>query len=446
MKVHSNRIKAAAVSILCALVLSGCETDKRASGIQKAERIVRASETTREQETTAFSRPGKPEEVKYKYNEVTKVVTFTWKPAVNAVAYQIKYLDQPVITVSKAECYVTNIEEGAQVTIGIRSVSADDQYSDWFSGTCTIRITVDAPESANYQVDGDYVFFGWKKVENASGYEIKYHVEGTAEEQTRTVQAPKNYINIKLVNGAKVTCLVRAYKVVNGTTIYSDFQTFNFVSPTIAPMNEYSMMTACTLGADRLKEFAKTNGGTLKTSKSTDGYFNVTISFKDEAQHTLKASAKRFLKDIGEAFVESYIEGAKDNAIDTADESDSIKDFIHKLDEAATKNAKMGVLKRIFNRTKVDTDIHCIYQYKYTDLAPKTAKILILKANNKDFAKEFDAAYSKAKQANGYYKLAVKSSQQPFYVRLEQNNSYWILTLYPEHVASLTPTTTTGKT
>lgn len=441
---HRYFIKSTALLILSALVLSGCSTGRN-ERVHKAERISKTVLIDKAQETTASSRPGVPEDVKYDYNEVTKAVRFYWKPAANAVSYQIKYQNQPIFTVYKTECYVTNVEEGDTVSIKICSVSSDNHFSDWLNCSCTARITVAAPESAIYQVDGDYVFFRWKEVENAAGYEVKYNIDGSTEEKTLTVNAPTNFINIKLIDGAKVICSIKAFKVVNGNTIYSETGSFTFEIPKLVSMSEYNYMTACTLGVNRMKEFVKAQGGSLQTSNQKDGRFLVTVRLKDAAQHTFKASAKRFLKDIGEAFVDSYTEGLKDNAIDTIPESESIKDYIHKLDEAATKTAKMGVIKRIFNRTKVDTDIHCVYQYRYTDLSPEVAKVLILKTNNKGFAKEFEDNFAKSKQANGYYKLMVKGSQQPFYMRIEENSNYWIMTLYPIHVMSLQEANATRK-
>lgn len=105
---------------------------------------------------------------------------------------------------------------------------------------------------------------------------------------------------------------------------------------------------------------------------------------------------------MGEAFFEGYAEGVKENAI--------------------------------------DTDIHCIFQYKYTDLAPEMVKIAILKTNNKNYGRDFAASFAENRQKDGTYEFAVKGTGQRFYVRLSENNNYWIITLYPAHIMNLSET------
>lgn len=444
MKSGFNCIKITCLLLACTFALSGCSAGK-STRVQKAERVSKAGETVKETGNTKTAKPAVPEDVRYSYNEVTKTIRFTWNEAENAVKYTVKFMNEPVNSVSKPEYTVKGIQEGDQLTLFIRSVSADNESSDWKKVTCDVKITVGSPEKAGVTADGDYVFFRWSPVENAAGYEIVYRVDGTTEEKTVTTEGDRNYIYFKLVEGAKIEYHLRAYKVINDNKLYSEWRTITLENPKYIPLSEYGYITTCTLDLNRTKEYVRLKGGKLNQTEY-NGHLLVEVSLKDEAQHTFTAAAKRFLKDIGEALVEGYVDGVKENAIDTAVESENVKDFVKKLDEEATKNAKKSALKRIFSRTKVDTDMHCIYQYKYTDIAPELVKVVFLKANNKDYGRKFADVCAKFRQKDGSYLFTVNGTGQLFYVRLSENNNYWILTMYPVHVMSLKEPVSSKKT
>jgi len=438
MKMQKNIIKAVSLFLISAFVLGGCASGKTAR-VVKAERIIRADETVNETGNTESLKPAQPENVRYSYDEISKVLKIKWKKADNAVSYEIQYMSQPVASFKTTECFVRNVEKDSKIVFRIRSVSANNEHSAWVTSSITVDNMVESPDYAGLRIDGDNVFFIWNQVENVDGYEIDYHAEGAQKNETVTVKAPGNYIFFKLEEGKKIDYAIRAFKVIGDKKYYSDRGEITYTNPRYVSLNEYGYLAACTLDAKRIEGFVKAKGGKISSTK-TDGRFLVNVSLRDESQHTLKAVAKRFLKDVGEAFFEGYAEGVKENAIDTAVESEGVKDFINKLDEEATKNAKKNAFLRIFKRTKVDTDIHCIFQYKYTDLAPEMVKIAILKTNNKNYGRDFAASFAENRQKDGTYEFAVKGTGQRFYARLSENNNYWIITLYPAHIMNLSET------
>lgn len=444
MESNKNIIKATALMLMCACVLNGCAAGK-STRVEKAERIVRAGETVKETGASKSTKPAAPQKLLYSFNEVKKTVKFSWEPVENAAFYEVKFMNEPVVQVDKPEYIVSNIEENTDVTVWVRSVSANKEYSDWLKGEGTVMFQVKPPEKAAITIDGDYLFFVWKPMENAAGYEIEYSVDGSDEVKTISTSAIQNYIILNLVEGQKINYKIRTYKIYKNEKRTSDWKTYSIENPKYLQMEDYSSITACTLDANRISAFVKAKGGKITTKKYSGGIL-VEMSLRDDAQHTFFAAAKRFLLDIGEAFLEGYVDGAKENALDTVAESEDVKDFINKLDEEATKEAKKGVFKRIFNRTKVDTDIHCVVQYKYSDMAPELAKVAILKANNRKFAKDFAETYGKYRQNNGAYLLTVSGTEQQFYVYLGEKDNYWILTIYPTHFLEMVRKSSTAKT
>ena len=431
MKPHKNFIKATSLLILCACVLNGCTAYKSERTV-KAERISKAEETTRETEGQS-PKIAAPEGFKIVYNEADKIMKVTWNSVAGAVAYEVNVMDIKTVRVETASCTVSGVEAGTSGTIYVRAISKNNDCSNWAKANFLINTKLSPPDMALTRVDGGTLYIVWPSVKYATGYEVRYSFEGNKDVKEARTEADKTFVALDLVEGANISYEIRAYKNINGKTTYSDWARFSETTHKLKSLENYGEIDACTLDLERLQSFAKNKGYKVSVKEDNDRTL-VEFKIRDDAQHTAKAFLKRMAKEAVKGVVEGYVEGAKENAVDTAFESDSMKDYFNKLDEEATKNAKKNALIRIFKSLFKDTDIHCVYQFKNTSVAPEICRIAFLKENHKNFIQEFEEEYTPFKRKDGSYRFTVEGSVQSFDVRIGQMDSYWILTMYPSHV------------
>lgn len=448
MKSGFNCIKITCLLLACTFALSGCSAGK-ATRVQKAERVSKAGETVKETGNASVGLAA-PDGIKISYDDTTKTLRISWNPVAGATAYEIKFMSAKTVQLKGTSCSVPNIEEGTEGKLYVRAISANNTYSAWTACSFKVQIELEAPKDGRVMFDGDNSFLIWLPVKGAEGYEINYYGSDKAEPEKFSVQAPSNYFITKINEGSTEKFDIRSYKTINGKRSYSEWIRINYQSPKFKPISDYDLYDACTLDYRRLEAFAKEKKYRLDAQGIKDEHkVMVVISARDDAQHTLKAIGKRILKNAVEGVLEGYYEGVKENAEETYYESDSLKQFVGELNEKAKKNAKKSgffkTVKSLFFSNE-DKDIHVIYQYRYTNLAPEICMVAMPKANHKNFNLEFAQNNSKFRQKDGSYRFTVEGSQQDYVLRITENENYWLVRLEPTHYISLSKLPESQKT
>lgn len=292
-------------------------------------------------------------------------------------------------------------------------------------------VQVETPAKGGAKVDGGLIYYWWSKVDGVDGYEVGYFFDGTTAYKEVTVQAPTNYIVLKLEEGREFKFKVRSFKTVSGKKYYSEWGYLVVDNPSYDPVGEYEFLDACIMDLERLESFARVKNYKFNPQKDNDKIL-AEIRIKDKDQQGFWHTAKRVGKDVAEAAAEGYYESVKEN-YKKIPISNGVEEYIDKLDKEAKENAKKKMTKKAVSSMLKNTDICCIYQYGNTNIAPEVCKIAILKANHKGLPQYFSENFAECKKQDGSYFFLRKGTNQTFRMILTQTDHYWILTLYPTH-------------
>ena len=115
----------------------------------------------------------------------------------------------------------TNIQVKADTLGQVKSIKTKTNYK-YYKGI------VSAKDMRKKKIKYKYgIKASWKKVKNASGYQITYALNSRFTKRKKTIKASKasatKKVISKLKKNKKYYFKVRAYKKVNGANIYSDY-------------------------------------------------------------------------------------------------------------------------------------------------------------------------------------------------------------------------------
>ena len=379
-----------------------------------------------------------PKNASAKYNQAENLIEITWSPVDNATAYEVSQDGVNYSRFKTVGASLVSPDEGVEYTIRIRALHEEGKtitYSDDAVCKCSVPISLGNPTSVNCALDGNTLDITWTPAANATSYDI------TIGEKTFSTTSDSMSI-FGLKQGVDYNVSIVAKKTVNGKEYTSSGLSSRISVPTI-DYTAVNFLTAFTLDYDTLIKYLKNNGTPYKEYVE-NGVTIVDVSFADPNNTGV---LNNLLRIAGAAF-ESYVDKYFDNAtvtvnqdfadilstIDTIMNTDSVKSYMKKIDDASADDAKTSAIVSGFMAFCADTNIH--YQYYYADKNRTACYVLSYRLynNNESFKKDTFGSFKE--EANGVYHLSSKATQKNFYLKCAkidfEGSSSWCTLGYKE--------------
>ena len=195
--------------------------------------------TTKETNTEGDSTLGKVTNLKL-VNLTKTTAKFTWDTVANATAYEVYIRNatgsyRKVGTSTNTNVTITGLTEGTTYYVKIRAIKIENgtttyatEYSNEYKFVTDGEEEITKPNQVTNlktkNITATTTDLMWNRVSDANGYEIYLRTAGTGYSSQGITS--NTYATLRdLTANTTYYAKVRAYKVVNGTTVYGDFST-----------------------------------------------------------------------------------------------------------------------------------------------------------------------------------------------------------------------------